>query len=583
MDESPASSNFEIEVPSQMFPPVIDESIPYQFIRMGTNSIPATPESQQKSLIPPFIIFRPIVPDVQVPVINCKKGDIPKCGTCKSYLSAFVKTNPESSSYRCPVCAHLNSTLHFSSIYDMRTYIDRQELHNLVYDIIPPNNLNCSNGYPRVYFLIIDESLLCTTSTSYQILLDEIEAIKSVVRPDDQIGLITYGASVTVYTLSTRKAQAFTEFEASFLLRKDPLIINALTGLPLISDILKDRASTKEPRYTATYSALLWALECLSKYGGKAILFTSGRVSDQFIDLIEIFVKNSVSLSIFKKAPVDSLNTISLKTGGIVAPFGQTEMLLSLFTMPTGWDSVSVLRLSPNLEISSVLGPFTQDAKISDLVSFPIIDSSQSIIFEVNVKEPAVPLGVQQNLKNPVTEFAYFQLAFRFTDDQGIRKIRVINGRAPFTDIPKLPIDESALSLFLLRKRLSGMYDEVTFRSKVINIRNSITTTAMFPLLLYTGTVKDRSLVLSAAVEKYTLSALITTVRLGERVFQMIWATSNIFIFPEPNEEEIIALRLVASKFGIPCLKEAYPTSQEDFQNSIVTLAEAEQWYRNLI
>lgn len=582
MEEKETVRTFEVEVSPRVFPPIIDESVPYQFLRLGSFSMPNSPANQIQSSVPPFLFFRPLPPDVNIPLIDCRKGDFPKCSSCKALLSPFVKLSEDSRSFRCPMCAHLNSTLHFTPNSVINQFIpDRQELHNLVYDVMPPKHFLCITGESRVFFLIIDESLLIDNTNSLQILNFQINELIKIVNPEDKIGLITYGTSATVYSLSSNKSYAYSEFDPSIMIDNNPFVMPAKDGMYMIKKILETRAINKEVKFVSANLAVQWGLQCLKRLGGKAILFTSGKISDEPVSLLEIFIQRSVSLSIFKKSAVLEFEKIAQKTGGTISQFGQTESLLSLFTLPTAWDAMCTLRTSPNVEVLSVMGAVTYHSKYRNIIKFPIINSSQSIVFDLNVKDPANPFIGEQSVMEPATQFAYFQISFRFTDDKGLRKIRVINGRVPFTDFVKGPIDEAAYSLYLLRKRIIEK-NEHLFNSRVYNTKKIRSEGSALPILLYSGTAKDRYNLYNTSIERFALSVLVTNVKLNKKKYLLIWSPSLLLIYPKPNEDELNALHLVSSKFGLPNLKEFFPNTQEEFLSFITSDHDAEQWYNSV-
>ena len=154
----------------------------------------------------------------------------------------------------------------------------------------------------------------------------------------------------------------------------------------------------------------------------------------------------SISISLFKAGPLRTVENWAIRTGGIIAPLGQTPPLLNLFIVETAWNSALSIRTSTNVKKTAIYG----NGWVLDngVFQFPVATSQQSYVFEL---ETTTPAHVQS--KDGIPDNFYFQFAIRFTDDNGLRKIRIINGMLPFSDVLKFPLDEAAISLFLLRKR----------------------------------------------------------------------------------------------------------------------------------
>ena len=172
-------------------------------------------------------------------------------------------------------------------------------------------------------------------------------------------------------------------------------------------------------------------------------------------------------------------------------------------------------------------------------------------------------------------------MAFRYLDDNGIRKVRVINGRLPYTDVIKLPIDEAALTLFLARKRC--FEQAAMYTSRVILTRPlRADPDSQLPVLLYTGWTADTTFVLSCSVERFALSVFVTRVVLFGKTFQVLFSPTVTTVYPKATEDEEEALRVATTHLGL-CLNNFwYPEPETEFQSMVPSHADAENWYNSL-
>ena len=560
-------SSFTISLDSHVFPPEVSDSIPREFVRCASYSIPRTLASEVSQKLPTFLAFRPIPPlppDSQVPVIDCRRGDYPKCSTCQAFLSPFCVVNAKVRSWRCAICGHLNSTIHFTSMFDMRVNItDRQELHHLVYDCLPPKNMLALRGKARVFMFVVDERLL--QGQSLDVMLSHIDGVNGVCRSTDEVALITFGSAVTLVNLQTRRGRSFVEFDPSLLKKdKDDIFVSADVGVPAIKRCLSALGrSCNGP--ACLYQAMQWAVDRMNKRGGRLLLFTSGSAPDSRWDILSKIWQTPVSVNVFRLESIVDVERVAECTGGIVSPFNNLPSLLSLFSTETAWDASSCLRVPPSVKVVSVMGSLSQKDQME---LYPIVMSTQSVIYELRSES----LGMGD---------CCFQMAFRYLDDNGIRKVRVINGRLPYTDVIKLPIDEAALTLFLARKRC--FEQAAMYTSRVILTRPlRADPDSQLPVLLYTGWTADTTFVLSCSVERFALSVFVTRVVLFGKTFQVLFSPTVTTVYPKATEDEEEALRVATTHLGL-CLNNFwYPEPETEFQSMVPSHADAENWYNSL-
>lgn len=559
-------SSFTISVDSNVFPPEVSDSIPREFVRCASYSVPRTIASEVVQKIPTFLSFRPLAPGSDVPVIDCRRGDYPKCSSCQAFLSPFCVVNTQVRSWRCPICGHLNSTIHFTSMFDMRVNVtDRQELHHLVYDCLPPKNMLALRGQARVFMFVVDEQLLDPDNPNFSILIQHIESIGKVARDKDQLGLITFGSSVTLVDLNARRGNSFAEFEPSLLNpRKDDWFVTADTGINAIKTCLTALAR-KPPHGSCVFQAMQWAVDRMRRRGGRLILFTSGTCTDPELPLFDKIWQTAVSVNVFKSSgSLPVIEDWASKTGGIVKSFVSKESLTSLFDTATAWDASSCLRVPPNLKIVKRLGSLFYKDQVE---IYPVVMSTQSVMYELRSES----LG---------TGDCCFQLAFRYLDDEGVRKVRVINGKVPYTDIVKLPIDEAALALFLGRTK--ALEPAEMFTSRVILTRSLRSSEWKLPSLLYNVWTGDNDFLMTCSVERFALSVFVTRMSLFGKSFQVLFAQDVTIVYPKANEDEEEAIKSAMARLGVPFERFWYPEPESEFMSMIPSDAEAERWYSEM-
>ena len=570
MDEKFSDENyFNLNINSEICYMQYDPNIfPVGFVRSASHMIPKSPKPTLFNQMPAFLHFRPLPPGIEPPKINCTRGDMPRCAKCNYYLSPFVNVNVNTRSWRCPLCNSLNSVYKFTADCDMVIKTDREELHHLVYDIIPPQYYNATGGNARSFCFIIDEDLLNSEIKYLDATIKQIESIKDCLTENDLISLITFSGSVTLYDLTEKKAKAYPEFTPELIDKKIIFQRNALHYFDNLMKCLKSRSNTKRNSPCSLYLALKYASIIMGGYGGKVILFSTGRVTDiNDEDMIALFSKKMLSLNIFKHAPIHDIEKIAFKTGGYSTVFGNTELLRSLFTIPTAWDAATNLRVSKGCSIEFIDGSCFLNE--NQCLIHPIIDQSSSITFGLST--PTDPSG----------DFI-FQFAFRFTNDKGERYIRIVNGKMLYADFLPKPIDNPSLALFLLRRRCEEN-NERLFISRAVSSRRFIDgETSYFPLILYQGAEQDRSLAKTASVERYGMSTLPTEVIVSGRKFIVLWAANKFVIYPEPDDLRKPAFDYATKFLGFIDLPKIYPKNDQEYHTFISDLYESNRWFYQL-
>ena len=562
-------NNFQININSELCYKQYDPNIfPIGFVRSASHFISKSPEPTSFQHLPAFLHFRPIPPSITPYRIDCRRGDMPRCATCQYYLSPFINVNKEQHSWRCPLCNRLNSVAKFTPDCDMVIKTDREELHHLVYDIIPPKQYEAIGGNARSFCFVIDEDLLNNNIKYLDATLLQIESIKECFKDNDLISLITFSGSVTLYDIAAKKATSFPEFDPFLIDKRIIYQRNAIQYYDNFLCCLKSAANNRRNSPCSLYSALKAAATIMGGYGGKVILFSTGRITDaKDEDILALFRKRMLSLNVFKHAPLHDIEAIAYKTGGYASVFGNTELLKSLFTIPTAWDAATSLRVPKNCSIAFVDGNCSINE--NNCLIHPIIDQSSSITFGISI--PTSSIG----------DFI-FQFSFRFTNDNGERLIRIVNGKMMYADFFPRQLDNPSLALFLLRRRCEEN-NERNFISRAISCRKFIDgETSYFPLILYQGSSQDRSLAKTASVERFAMSTLPTEIIVSGRKFNVLWAASKLVVYPEPDESRKKAFDFATNFFGFLQMPIVYPKNDHEFLNYTSEIQESNRWFYQL-
>jgi hypothetical protein len=439
----------------------------------------------------------------------------------------------------------MNSTIHFSSLYDMRPgQPDRAELHNLVYDIVPPRTLEVLRGKSRVFVFAIDTSLLPDNDV-----LSVLESLPA--NASDEIALVSICDEPTVINLRT---QTPTVNGKEFFVPGDEAV-------PRIVEFVRCCQRAEKPRL---FGGIKTAIAAMDGVGGRLILFTSGRSADDAADLSGELIAKSISLSVVKALSMPIIELWAQITGGLIAPLSAAASLRFLFTERTAWFGSAVLRTNNGADLLGVMGPCCLTER--GAVIAPALTPQDAIAFEF--VQPALRIG----------DFC-FQLALRYIDDKGALRIRVINGRIRLAQAPTRPIDDAAVALFLSRNRAYGG-DLKTFHGHIAAVKALMGPMSLFPVFAFTGTVRDQAFVVAASVEKFLLSLLVTAVRIGRDEFKVVWAAAVTIVWPRMDAAQEGVMRDVARALGVAQNEFFYPESEREFAMMNIEAREAAMWFR---
>lgn len=513
-----------IEVESHPFIHMVDpnETVPSKFCRTPFRNgyFPRTADPFALNEMAAFIHFRPFAPNTDLPQIDCRRSSLPRCSHCKAYLSPFVAITRDKQAWRCPFCHRLNSVIHFTGTFDMTTKSDRPELHQLVYDIILPKKYYAITSQHRSYIFIVDENSLI--DENYEQTYSLIESAKSFVKPTDTISILTYGGSTTIFNLQNSSSISYPEFDLE--IAKLPKHCAIEDKFDSILTFLKASKQKHGKIASNLEDALMWACELMQNSGGRAILLTSGGEIQNFQPIVEKMMKTMMSLNIMSIDESPSLERLALQTGGQFSLYSNLAFIQSMFDLPAAWDASSFLRLPADIaNVISVMGSCYVNE--TGVVLHPVIDQTSCVTYSLSVTS------------KEATEFP-FQFAFRFTTDDGERRIRIINGKFGITDFVQPCLDEPSIALFFLR-RFSNESNEYFLQQRAKFIAKHIQPGSIIPRMLNAVNEykMNKSLIVSSSVERFAYSVLPAKLKLNDEVCTAIWAYNRIVISPKPSDE----------------------------------------------
>jgi hypothetical protein len=333
-----------------------------------------------------------------------------------------------------------------------------------------------------------------------------------------------------------------------------------------ILSLLNSFAHTKTEMPLCLYTALQWATALLDNVGGRIILFTSGKATDPVLDLLGALFTSLASLSVFKRGSLNPIDQWSQMTGGFLGTLSQTSAMCDLFECETAWYGSAMLRMTPGFRVNGVYGPGGILEKGQVLV--PQLTPSQSILFEVVADDP------------DKTDLV-FQLAFRHFNDKGVLKMRIVNGQIPIVQEVEPPLDEAALALYIGRKRVYEQ-QEICFNQRVGIAKRFLHENSALPMLLFAGSVRDPGFLVSASVERFALSVLVTEVKIEDKLFQVVWDTETTIVYPKLEETGEKVLKETAKKLGVELATFFYPDSEEEFRGMQTEAIGAGRWFNEI-
>lgn len=451
-----------------------------QYFRLTTTVFPGNKEIADQCKIPYGLIVNPGLVD-DVPVIDCSNSTVTRCESCMGYLCPQCKVAPDGRSWICPLCGKANSIV--SNTYAL-DFASRPEFAVPVYDVIAPQSYIQKKSGPLFLFLIDMSSQSCQSGLAAQMLTSIKASIPSI--PDNyKLGLMTMGHNISVFDLVSRSEIVIPDTEEipfSISLKNIfPTKAECADVLSELIDSLLERIGTEQITGHCLGSALVVVEQLLQNMGGillagftglptygvsklknrqgteMSLLRLPGDNSGKlYRDIAFKLNRAGVSVHYFTAGKdFEDLSTTAVPCGltcGKCHHYGQlnestcSKMHSDIYNTIKDsycWDSTLRLRCSSGIKL---IRPHANCVLRTDLVSFPVIASEDSIAFELDI--------------DASISTALFQLALIFTDADCRRIIRVFSFVAPTSTRPMDVwnyIDEATLTAIFERRSISDV------------------------------------------------------------------------------------------------------------------------------
>lgn len=406
-----------------------------------------------------------------LPRVQFPPDDIVRCGFCKAFINLYCEVESSEFRWRCNLCCRLNQ---IPASYYKYLRTTRDELSALNYEIYADDNYIKRPPMSPCFLFLIDVSSIKAAEVLEIITKSLREALSAnefnertlvaFVLFDENVHLVCFKGGFKIVTVCVADEGVWLPVPV------DDVVVNLRENLEGINDVLDAVCRFRGGNSVNLRSALDIVELLLTESGGKVFLFLfeyyldSGHARELSlkpnIDYFESgaakFLRINVSCDLFVSAigycGLVNLAQLSVKTGGEVYYYKEiisnqmTIDIIHAVTKPRGWEGILKLRVNQDWRISSIFGHFTIK---NDVLLVPEL-SDQSYTFELY-------------LINELTssQFLYLQLSTLYTNEEGIRLIRVLNKKIPLTDSASLIlqcINQDCLLNFYLKQSVTVMY-----------------------------------------------------------------------------------------------------------------------------
>ena len=406
-----------------------------------------------------------------LPRVQFPTDDIVRCVFCKAFINLYCEIESSEFRWRCNLCSRLNQ---IPASYYKYLRASRDELTAPNYEIYADENyIKRPPMSPCLLFLIYVSSVkaaevleIITKSLAEALIMNEFNerTLVAFVLFDENVHLVCFKGGLKIVTVGAGEDGVWLP------VRIDDVVVNLRENLDRINDAL-DAVNRFRGANSPNLGAALEIVELLlAETGGKVFAFLfeyyldSGHARElslkpnivSFENTAAKFVRINVSCDLLVSAigycGLVNLAQLSVKTGGDIYYYKETIAsqlstdIIYAVTKPRAWEGMIKLRVSPDWRISSIFGHFTIK---NDILLVPEI-SDQSYTYELS-------------LVNELTSSHYFyaQLSILYTNEEGIRLIRVLNKKITLTDSASLIlqcINQECLLNFYIKQAVTVMY-----------------------------------------------------------------------------------------------------------------------------
>eukprot|EP00397_Hematodinium_sp_SG-2012_P002207 GEMP01002213.1.p1 GENE.GEMP01002213.1~~GEMP01002213.1.p1 ORF type:complete len:1042 (+),score=152.49 GEMP01002213.1:405-3530(+) len=544
------------------------------FVRPTFFRMPSSVSLAQRLDFPMGFIVQPLAPvlegQIEVPLIYSADVGIVRCNRCRAYVNPYAKFIDDGTRWTCNLCGFSSETpSHYYCDLDTsgkrRDCESRPELCTTSVEFIAPSDYSARPAQNPAYLFIIDVSANAVKSGFLQTVAESItRTLRSESLPNQkgtfEVGVITYDTVLHFYDLGKEQTPmiVMAEVDDVFIPICDVLVNFAENDLAISSffkNLPKVWAETTV-RETCLGSALHVAHEVFKQKGGKVCIFASQMstigptelrqsphrhcpsflntdresellrpANDAYEKLGEKLVMESVSVDLFvgtsSSFDLATVLPIVTITGGDVhfypnfSPQNDYKKVYGdvwhTMQRQNAWEAALRVRVSRGWKVERYYGHC--HTKSPGLIVIPNCHEFQTFGVTVALEDDAAPEPIM-----------YMQVAMLYTDQHGIRRVRVHTWNCPVTSsVHEMieSIDSEALTVmtlhFAAEKAITGKIHDArqyvdTMARKVILIQQNILRYALqllpVDLLGVLKSVAFKAIVVPADLRMYHIARL---------------------------------------------------------------------------
>lgn len=491
--------------------------IPERFFKLTCEKIPSTNNVAMQSKVPIGGILRPLAPrtvdEDDVDVIQPGSAGIIRCKRCRTYMNAFVHWLEHGRSWRCNLCAQVNTTpsAYFCHLDDegfRRDRFDRPELSKSVVEFIAPAEYMVRPPQEPTYFFVLDVSaqavhsgMLECAASAIKRSLDDLSGGRRT-----KIGFITFENSVHYFNLSADLAQpqmlVVSSLKELFVPLPDSLLVNLVESRSVVDTFLDNLPEmfTKNPvtGQSCLGPALKAAFTVMKQVGGKMVVFqsiqpnlgdgslkprenpsimgTGAEVkllrsdSPWYKDTAIEFSRQQISVDMFlfpySYIDIASLGDLPKYSAGSLHSYVMfnldkdgprlEEQINKTLTENTAFEAVMRTRVTKGMRITNYYGNFY--IRGADLMALPNVNSDSVFGFDL-----------AHDGENLASNHVTVQSALLYTNGHGQRRIRVMTQAFQTTSLTSELVN--TVDVFSTCTLLAKQAIDITLKTNLDNAR----------------------------------------------------------------------------------------------------------------
>jgi protein transport protein SEC24 len=492
-------------------------TIPERFFRLTCDKIPATNNIAMAAKVPLGGVVRPLAPcpdgEEEVDTIQPGSAGIIRCKRCRTYVNAFVHWLEHGRSWRCNICAQVNTTpsAYFCHLDDegfRRDRFERPELSKSVVEFIAPAEYMVRPPQEPTYFFVLDVSaqavhsgMLECAANAIKRSLDDLPGGKRT-----KIGFITFDNSVHYFNLAPDLAQpqmlVVSSLKELFVPLPDSLLVNLTESRTVIDTFLDSLpemfSKNPAPGLSCLGPALKAAFTVMKQVGGKMVVFQSVQPnlgdgslkprenpslmgtgaevkllrsdSEWYKDTAVEFSRQQISVDMFlfpySYMDIASLGDLPKYSAGSLYSYVMfnlekdgprfEEQVHKTLTQNTAFEAVLRTRVTKGMRITNYYGNFY--IRGADLMALPNVNSDSVFGFDLS-----------HDGENLASNYVTVQSALLYTNGHGQRRIRVMTQAFPTTTLTSELVN--SVDVFATCNLIAKQAIDVTLKTTLDNAR----------------------------------------------------------------------------------------------------------------